>query len=88
MIKALDNAGMENPSKRAIVNVMAVNMKELPDFILSNTIRFFEITGLEYDFLQQDPALWEKNEDYLSVKTTESNMCVVNDIAERGVALI
>ena len=57
MIKALDKAGMENPSKRATVGV---NMKELLDFITSNDIRFFEITRLRCDFLQQDPALWKK----------------------------
>ena len=79
---------MENLSKRATVDVTAVNMKELPDFITSNTNRFFEITGLGCDFLQQDPALREKNEDSISVKATVSNMRVVNDFAERGVAFI
>ena len=59
-VKALNIAGMENPSERATVNVIAVNMKELPDFIKYNTVRFFEISDLGCDFLQPNPALWEK----------------------------
>ena len=66
---------MENPSKRATVDVMAVNMKELPDFILSNTICIFEITGLGCDFLQQDPVLGEKNKDYLCKSHCEQYAC-------------
>ena len=72
------------------MDVIAVNMKEVPDFITFNTSRFFEITGLGCDFLQQDPVAIprEKNEDYLSVEAIVSNMCVVINFAERGVVLI
>lgn len=88
MVTALNNPGIENPSKRANVEVMAINMKDLPDFVTANTMHFFEITGLSVDFLSQDPALWENSDTYVSVKTTLSRLRVVNDIAERGVALI
>jgi len=51
-------------------------------------IEFFKITGLSIDFLQVDVAAWESDANFLSAKKAVKTMCVVNDIAERGVALI
>ena len=50
MVKALDKAGMENPSKRATVGV---NMKELLDFITSNDIRFLKSLDLGATFFNR-----------------------------------
>jgi len=73
---------------RAIVDLQNVNSKELQDFVTANTTRFFDITGLPCDFLSKDPSQWEEDATYTSVRATVRSMRVVNDIAERGVALM
>ena len=54
----------------------------------SNTLRFFRILGISSAFLQKEPRLWEEDEDYKASSEIVRSMRVVNDIAERGVALI
>lgn len=54
----------------------------------SNTLRFFRILGISSAFLQKEPRLWEEDEDYKASREIVRSMRVVNDIAERGVALI
>lgn len=53
-----------------------------------NTRKFFELTGVSSEFLQKDPELWEEEESYKSAKEIVENMRIVNDLAERGVALM
>lgn len=88
MVNNLKNAGIENPPKRATVDLQTVETKELEDFVSANTSRFFEVTGLPCDFLSKDPTQWEEDDNYRSVRATVRSMRVVNDIAERGVALM
>ena len=46
MVYALNNPGFENPSNWANVDLMSLNVKRLPDFVTSNSMHFFKITGL------------------------------------------
>ncbi|XP_044596697.1 uncharacterized protein LOC123273359 [Cotesia glomerata] len=43
---------------------------------------------LPYQFMDKDPELWAFDQDYLHCKSVFSDLKVVNDLAERGVALI
>ena len=61
---------------------------ELDDFVSSNISRFLNLKGLSTQFLIKDAKLWGKDEEYKSVESTVNRMKVVNDIAERGVALM
>jgi len=88
MVNSLKKPGIENPPKRATVDLQTVESKELEDFVSANTTRFFELTRLPFDFLSKDPSQWEQDDTYKSVRATVCNMRVVNDIAERGVALM
>lgn len=56
-------------------------------FVSSSTMKFFSITGLDTDFLETDPATWENNEIYKKNLKIVKGFYVVNDTAERGVAL-
>lgn len=62
--------------------------KNLEDFVLSNTRRFFQITEMTTDFLKNDVETWDDDESYKKNKAIVHSMRVVNDIAERGVALM
>jgi hypothetical protein len=62
--------------------------KDLPDFVNRNTLKFFELLNIPHEFLLQDPPSWAENENYLRAKQLIQQIKVVNDVAERGVALI
>jgi len=80
--------GEINPLKRTKVDAQLIHTKELEDFVSSNTRRFFDITGIPSSFLDNDVEIWSSDDAYNSAKTTVLGMKVVNDIAERGVALM
>lgn len=88
MVSALQRPGTEHPLKRIILDPALVSCKNLQDFVTESSRRFFTITGLPSTFLDKDVQFWSADEQYQSVKATVSSMRVVNDIAERGVALM
>ena len=88
MARSLTSPGVEKPLKRISIDEPVIQTKELEDFVSSNTLRFFEITGLSSDLLSCDPEIWEETESYAAAKSVATSLRVVNDIAERGVALM
>jgi len=78
----------EHPVKRAKLDPPAVRAKQLEDFVTSNTHRFFNVTGFSASFLDKDVEAWTEDEDFKSIRASVQCMRVVNDIAERGVALM
>lgn len=88
MVAALrDNEGSEEPPKR-IPLFSHPSTKGLHDFVTKSTIRLFRILELPDAFLEVDPGEWKTNEDYTRSQAICRSMRVVNDLAERGVALI
>lgn len=88
MVQALETPGEEHPMKRISLDPKLIRTKELSDFVTSNTRRFFAITGFSSSFLIKDVSQWEEDDDYTSIKASIRCLKVVNDIAERGVALM
>ena len=58
------------------------------NFVTKSTNCFFTIVGISQDFLKVDPNEWENQPKYQEGKHLVLSMKVVNDLAERGVALI
>ena len=52
------------------------------------TLQFFRKLRLKDDFLDLPPDTWEEQEDFRDAAAVVRNLAVVNDHAERGVALI
>ena len=88
MVSALQNSVAKEPVKRPTLDISLISVKKLEDFVTSNTLRFFAIIGLPRNFLDEDIEKWEQNEEFIAAKTKVNNMKVVNDVAERGVALM
>ena len=89
MVEALHNTGgNEHPLKRITLDPTIISSKQLQYFVTENTQRFFTITGISSAFLQTDVESWKTNDDYNTAQTTVISIRVVNDIAERGVALM
>lgn len=59
----------------------------LSNFVSKRTMRFFDITGIDRSFLNVDPNLWEKNESYIRAQHAAELIPVVNDAAERSIAM-
>jgi len=75
--------------KRVIITSLeSFHEKKLEDFVTKNSIAFFHKIDISTSFLQSDPSTWEERDDYKMALETVKCMAVVNDHAERGVALI
>jgi len=49
---------------------------------------FFSATGISQRFLKKDPSEWANDPNFIHGKNITKDLKVVNDCAERGVALI
>ena len=68
--------------------ISIISFKQLEDFVTKTTLIFFIITGISGDFLKRDVDSWEPDDDYKSARITARSIRVVNEIADRGVALM
>ena len=76
------------PAKRVQLRENNISSSELADFINSNTMRFFVILGISTSWLELDSSLWNEDQVFIAAKHFVAGLSVVNDRAERGVALI
>jgi len=75
----------EHPPKRPKADSSVfLPQKGLEQFCTSNSKTIFRLLQLPTSFLLKDPLSWKDDEEYQFVK----RLAVVNDRAERGVALI
>ncbi|KAK3914527.1 Avirulence protein B, partial [Frankliniella fusca] len=80
------------PWKRHVLpkNAPFSNLREMKisDFVNENTKKFFTILRLDEFFLTLDPVEWAESESFRNNLEIIRSLHVVNDIAERGVALV
>lgn len=88
MVDALSHQGTEDPPKRITVDHSEISNKQLHDFVTDNTMNFFHILSIPNSFLSTDPDSWTTNEAYFEAEAVIRELRVVNDTAERGVALM
>lgn len=69
-------------------NINSIIQKDLSDFVSQKSLNLFEIFDLPYDFLDLDIELWTSNDSYKENEEYFKQLKVVNDVAERGVALV
>lgn len=75
-------------SKRINVDLYSFKDKNLEDFVTAKSMTLIQMMELPNGFLAVDPDLWEDRDDYKQAAETVESLKVVNDHAERGVALI
>ncbi|KAG0700640.1 hypothetical protein GWK47_025517 [Chionoecetes opilio] len=80
--------GEKNPPRRADVALDAVEQRSLASFATTNSVGLVTALGAGHDFLNVDPAEWSGRDDYTTARRRARHLRVVNDFAERGVALI
>jgi len=82
------NKGDPDPRKRIHLDQSAIYNKRLSNLVTRNTRKFFEIVSIPDAFLEVDPETWKTNPDFLQAENVVWKLRVVNDITERGVALM
>lgn len=92
MVKNMQNREVTAiTSRRAEINLKdceTLLTKNLSDFVTKRSLFLLEQFGLPYDFLTLNPENWNNNKSYNDFLQVFKDIKVVNDVAERGVALI
>ena len=90
MVEALtSNEGSEDLTKRAVIDPSAdMTQKTLADFVTTSSRMFFVTLGIDDGFLETDPAKWNDDPRYVAAAEKVNGIRVMNDFAERGVALM
>ncbi|XP_074115222.1 uncharacterized protein LOC141537915 [Cotesia typhae] len=83
--------GTDSKARRFIIDRKTLHLilqKNISDFVSKKSLKLFEIFDLPYDFLDKNIDLWSTDESYNENKEFFAQLKVVNDVAERGVALV
>ncbi|XP_044593840.1 uncharacterized protein LOC123271521 [Cotesia glomerata] len=83
--------GTDSKAKKFIIDKNDLNsltQKSLSDFVSKKSLNLFKIFDLPYDFLDKDIESWPTNDSYIENKEYFNQLKVVNDSAERAVALV
>jgi hypothetical protein len=89
MLAAMDNPAPDHPPKRPRVETSAfMGHKGLEQLCTANSMTLFRLLQLPTAFLTKQPSEWDEDETYKTALTIVRGLSVVNDRAERGVALI
>lgn len=78
----------EKPNKRCNYDLKTIAKSHLDSFASPYTMHFFQKLSLPTDFLDADPSSWEANQTYRAAKERLMALQVINDHAERAIALI
>lgn len=78
----------EEPPKKAEVDLKTIKDRQLSSFASNKSLTLFELLKLPTTLLNEDPSSWNMLDDYKLAKVTVNALTVVNDHAERGVALV
>ena len=60
----------------------------LHDLVGPQSFLLFDLLGLPWDWLGENPDVWEQSDSYLEMRDYIRTVKVTNDVAERGVKLI
>ena len=85
-MKSVDSS--EDRVRRPQIPKSSIATAKLCDFVTQSSITFFEKLGLKTQFIYVDPQEWEDREDFQDAEKVAENLAVVNDHAERGVAIV
>lgn len=88
MVAALEKPGSDYPPKRIDATGLAVRKMTVADFVTRSSRHLFEVLNIPDEFLLVDPDDWESRDDYRAAVQLVRKVKVVNDTAERGVALM
>lgn len=90
MITPLDedrNPILLNINRPTLSEDIIIQDLDLNHFVSKRSLTFFETMELDTSFLNMHPRFWDNDRKYLEQKEKIMNIQVVNDCAERSIAL-
>ena len=87
MVSALQNPATGKVCKRLEGKSEFISLS-LSSFVTEKTRETFQKLGIDQGFLETDPSGWEEDPRYLEGRRRALDLKVVNDCAERGIALV
>lgn len=78
----------DEPPKKAYVDLATIGDRQLSSFVSKQSLALFHLLQLSPSFLEANVSSWKTNDNYNLAKIKVCSLTVVNDHAERGVALI
>lgn len=87
MVEALRTRPCIDTNHRIKVEKSSVDKKKITDFINVNSQDLFTKFSINTEFMLIDPSLWANDKDYKEALEKIKSLKVVNDVAERHVAL-
>jgi hypothetical protein len=89
MLEAMRDVAPDHPPKTPCVESASfLSNRGLEQFCTTNSKKLFQRLALPDEFLAKDPSLWGEDESFIAASKIVKSLAVVNDRAERGVALI
>ena len=77
-----------NPTKRLTDVELEVTANKPVAYFVTKESKFFDMLELPTDFMDHAPCKWDTIPSYIAARDYINQMKVVNDLAERGVALM
>lgn len=90
-LKVSDEINQGNCNKIVVKNIKDIEEfldKEMDFFINSGSVEFFERYGIDTEFLNLDPLVWNQNKNFQKGLAIVKGLKVINDCAERAVNLV
>jgi len=90
IVAAMDDEGDAEQTRRILLkpkDASAFADKSSVEFVSKNSMKLFQRLALPTSFLSKPPAEWESLEEYKRCEDFFNKLSVVNEVAERGVAL-
>lgn len=88
MVKSLDKIGTNVLEHRIKIPDHSISNCELNDLVTNNTHKLFTALNIKTDFLTTHPSTWKNSMQFLDGYKKLKAVKVVNDAAERGIALM
>ncbi|KAG0720798.1 hypothetical protein GWK47_006604 [Chionoecetes opilio] len=88
IVQAILYDGAEEPAKRINLHHHKFLRQHCLPSPRKNSLRLFKALDIKTDFLSANPRKWQEEESYVEACRRIEGLRVVNDTAERGVALI
>ena len=70
---------------KPVLELILTTETQLVDLLGSNSFLLWDILGLDWEWLKEDPSQWEMPTSYQKMKEYVLTVKVTNDCAERGV---
>ncbi|VVC36505.1 Hypothetical protein CINCED_3A020352 [Cinara cedri] len=86
-VAAINRKGTVDKAHRIKIDKNIILNKQLFDFVSEDSISICTTNNNSVKFTKKDPSSWENDPEFIEAKRTVKSWNIVNDLAERVIAL-